>query len=101
MSALLAPVAANSLANCYMCSNAVGMQKIDSRADCGYNDACETARYLQQAARLFSTLHDLRCLGKDEVGGSNPPSSSTKTRCPARDSGFLPFLEILLKDKKD
>lgn len=79
MSALLAPVAANSLANCYMCSNAVGMQKIDSRADCGYNDACETARYLQQAARLFSTLHDLRCLGKDEVSGSNPDSSSTET----------------------
>ena len=49
---------------------------IDSRADCGYNDACETARYLQQAARLFSTLHDLRCLGKDEVGSSNLPSSS-------------------------
>lgn len=28
-------------------------------------------------------------LGKDEVSGSNPDSSSTKTRCPARDSGFL------------
>ena len=76
MSALLARIAANSLANCDMCSNAVGMQKIDSRADCGYNDACETARYLQQAARLFSTPHDLRCLGKDEVGSSNLPSSS-------------------------
>ena len=43
----------------------------------------------------------VQSVGKDEVGGSNPPSSSTKTRCPARDSGFLPFLEILLKDKKD
>ena len=51
---------------------------IDSRADCGYNDACETARYLQQAARLFSTLHDLRCLGKDEVTSSNLVSSSTE-----------------------
>jgi len=28
-------------------------------------------------------------VGKDEVGGSNPPSSSRGTRCPARDSGFL------------
>lgn len=30
--------------------------------------------------------------GKDEVGGSNPPSSSTQTRCPARDNGFLVIL---------
>ena len=29
--------------------------------------------------------------GKDEVGSSNLPSSSTETRCPARDSGFLLF----------
>lgn len=28
-------------------------------------------------------------VGKDEVGGSNPPSSSSETRCPARDNGFL------------
>ena len=30
-------------------------------------------------------------VGKDEVGSSNLPSSSTETRCPARDSGFLLF----------
>ena len=29
---------------------------------------------------------------KDEVSGSNPDSSSTETRCPARDSGFFAFL---------
>lgn len=28
-------------------------------------------------------------VGKDEVSGSNPDSSSTETRSPARDSGFL------------
>ena len=35
-------------------------------------------------------------VGKDEVGGSNPPSSSTETRCPARDSGFLIYKSIPL-----
>ena len=41
-----------------------------------------------------------RILGKDEVGGSNPPSSSKKTRCPARDSGFLLFLEVISIGKR-
>ena len=33
--------------------------------------------------------------GKDEVGSSNLPSSSTETRCPARDSGFLLFFRMI------
>ena len=31
----------------------------------------------------------LRSFGKDEVSSSNLDSSSSETRCPARDSGFL------------
>ena len=42
-----------------------------------------------------------RILGKDEVTSSNLVSSSTETRCPARDSGFLLFLEVALISKKD
>ena len=33
-------------------------------------------------------------VGKDEVSSSNLDSSSTETRCPARDSGFLLFLKV-------
>ena len=36
-------------------------------------------------------LEGSTAVGKDEVGSSNLPSSSTETRCPARDSGFLLF----------
>ena len=39
-------------------------------------------------------------IGKDEVGSSNLPSSSTETRCPARDSGFLLFLPAIRELKK-
>ena len=37
---------------------------------------------------IFVQFH----FGKDEVSGSNPDSSSSETRCPARDSGFFAFL---------
>ena len=40
---------------------------------------------LQQDTTRYSIFF---CFGKDEVGGSNPPSSSTETRCPAWDRGF-------------
>ena len=42
-----------------------------------------------------------RILGKDEVPSSNLGSSSIETRCPARDSGFLLFLEVISIGKKD
>ena len=38
--------------------------------------------------------------GKDEVGSSNLPSSSTETRCPARDSGFLLFFRRKIRLRK-
>ena len=41
------------------------------------------------------------CFGKDEVPSSNLGSSSIETRCPARDSGFLLFLEVISIGKKD
>ena len=67
------------------------MQIIDSRANSGYHDVCKTETFFQLLTRLFVERHDLRRLGKDEVGSSNLPISSTETRCPARDSGFLNF----------
>jgi len=45
--------------------------------------------YFNATIAVYVTLN-LR-LGKDEVGSSNLPSSSTETCCPARDSGFLLF----------
>ena len=39
-------------------------------------------------------------IGKDEVPSSNLGSSSTQTRCPARDSGFLLFLPVNHELKK-
>ena len=39
-------------------------------------------------------------VGKDEVGSSNLPSSSTETRCPARDSGFLLFFRRKIRLRK-
>ena len=39
-------------------------------------------------------------IGKDEVPSSNLGSSSTETRCPARDSGFLLFLPVIWELKK-
>ena len=39
-------------------------------------------------------------VGKDEVGGSNPPSSSKETRYPGRDSGFcFAFVKIFCNIK--
>ena len=42
-----------------------------------------------------------RILGKDEVPSSNLGSSSSEARCPARDGGFLLFMEFALTGKKD
>lgn len=42
-----------------------------------------------------------KSLGKDEVPSSNLGSSSSEARCPARDGGFLLFMEFALTGKKD
>ena len=39
-------------------------------------------------------------VGKDEVSSSNLDSSSTETRCPARDSGFLLFSCVEVRQHK-
>ena len=52
------------------------MQIIDSRANSGYHDVCKTETFFQLLTRLFVERHDLRRLGKDEVGSSNLPISS-------------------------
>ena len=55
--------------------------------------------YYNATIAAYVTLY-LR-LGKDEVPSSNLGSSSSEARCPARDGGFLLFMEFALTGKKD
>ena len=53
----------------------------------GVGQAEHAARIKSLYAAIAQSVE--RILGKDEVSGSNPDSSSRKTRWLARDSGFL------------
>ena len=58
---------------------------------------CATRKRDDSGQKAGKVENAQKVIGKDEVGGSNPPSSSTETRCPARDSGFLLFLVSVWK----
>ena len=49
-------------------------------------------RIAEDGKVMLPLQDEILTIGKDEVSGSNPDSSSTETRCPARDSGFFVFL---------
>jgi len=77
-----------------VCSKLRILQKVVGRKS-------ENSAEYAEVAALFRKMHFDWWLGKDEVASSNLASSSTKTRCPARDSGFLLFLEVVSIGKKD
>lgn len=49
-------------------------------------------RIAEDGKVMLPLQDEILTIGKDEVSGSNPDSSSKETRSPARDSGFLVFL---------